>query len=73
MKEINAVNVGINERLCPHRDRIAKLSTAHLTLKKLQFIFELPARLKICLEQKSYAQAVDYYTKVSSDNHFMHS
>ena len=64
MRDINTVNVGINERLSPQRDRIAKLSAAHITLKKLQFIFELPTRLKLCLEQKSYGQAVDYYTKV---------
>lgn len=32
---------------------------------KIQFIFELPTRLKNCLDQESYAQAVKYYAKTS--------
>lgn len=34
-------------------------------LKKLQFLFELPSRLRLCVEKKSYEQAVEYYTKAS--------
>eukprot|EP00042_Codosiga_hollandica_P040062 m.341346 g.341346 ORF g.341346 m.341346 type:complete len:1284 (-) comp55763_c0_seq1:77-3928(-) len=65
MKGVNSVNTGINQRLCPQRDRIAKLSTARLTLKKLQFLLELPTRLKLCLEQKAYDQAVTYFSKAT--------
>ncbi|XP_059810888.1 vacuolar protein sorting-associated protein 51 homolog [Hypanus sabinus] len=38
----------------------------HALLRKLQFLFELPARLKKCVELEAYGQAVRYYTKARS-------
>ncbi|XP_006822428.1 vacuolar protein sorting-associated protein 51 homolog, partial [Saccoglossus kowalevskii] len=35
----------------------------------LQFLFELPARLKKCIEMKAYGQAVRYYTKARTVLH----
>jgi hypothetical protein len=35
-------------------------------LKKLQFLFELPARLRQCLDMKMYQQAVRYYAKAKN-------
>ena len=35
-------------------------------LKKLQFLFELPARLRQCLDMKMYDQAVRYYAKAKN-------
>lgn len=37
------------------------LSGVHTLLRKLQFLFELPARLNKCLELQAYAQAVRSY------------
>lgn len=34
------------------------ISGVHTLLRKLQFLFELPARLNKCLELQAYAQAV---------------
>ena len=41
----------------------------HLLLTKLQFLFELPARLQKCLETKSYIVAVHYYSKTKAVLH----
>lgn len=35
----------------------------HTLLRKLQFLFELPARLNKCLELQAYAQAVSSYRR----------
>lgn len=37
------------------------LTGVHCLLRKLQFLFELPARLNKCLELQAYAQAVRCY------------
>lgn len=37
------------------------ISGVHTLLRKLQFLFELPARLNKCLELQAYAQAVKSY------------
>ena len=53
----------IDDTLKPRRDRINKLAGGHLMLRRLQFLFELPARLRQCLEMDLLAQAVQYYAK----------
>ncbi|XP_050047028.1 vacuolar protein sorting-associated protein 51 homolog isoform X1 [Dermacentor andersoni] len=45
------------------REQMIKLSSTHSLLKKLQLLFELPPRLKACIENESYEEAVTYYTK----------
>lgn len=35
----------------------------HTLLRKLQFLFELPARLNKCLEMQAYAQAVNSHRR----------
>ncbi len=35
-------------------------------VKRLEFLFELPARLKRCLDMNATAQAVRYFTKANS-------
>jgi len=56
-----------------NRQQINKLSGVHSLLKKLQFLFELPARLKKCLEMGSYAAAVSYYTRTRAVlQHYQH-
>ncbi|XP_077447933.1 vacuolar protein sorting-associated protein 51 homolog [Stigmatopora argus] len=43
--------------------QITKLSGVHTLLRKLQFLFELPARLNKCLELQAYAQAVNFHQR----------
>jgi len=53
----------INTALQDKRTQISQLSGVHTLLHKLQFLFELPNRLKKCIEMKQYALAVRYYIK----------
>ena len=58
MQRITDFSDTINATLADKRHKIKKLSGVHGMLKKLQFLFELPARLNKCMEMGSYAQAV---------------
>ncbi|XP_019849380.1 PREDICTED: vacuolar protein sorting-associated protein 51 homolog [Amphimedon queenslandica] len=60
---IRSSSNSINEALSERKQQIAKLSSVHHLLKKLQFLFELPGRLNKCLERRAYSQAVNYYVK----------
>lgn len=63
----------INDELGPNRQKIQQLSNVHNSLKRLQFIFELPNRLQHCLNKGKYGQAVKYYSKASKLlNHYKH-
>jgi len=53
----------VNTALHEKRSHISQLSGVHTLLHKLQFLFELPNRLKKCMELKQYALAVRYYMK----------
>ncbi|CAO3690186.1 unnamed protein product [Rhizopus microsporus] len=53
----------INETLSPNRTKIQQLSTAHNSLKRLQFLFDLPSRLQHYLNRGKYLQAIQYYAK----------
>lgn len=53
----------VNTALHEKRSHIAQLSGVHTLLHKLQFLFELPNRLKKCIELKQFALAVRYYLK----------
>ncbi|XP_067656588.1 vacuolar protein sorting-associated protein 51 homolog [Haliotis asinina] len=63
MSAITEFSANISNTLQDRRQQITKLAGVHSLLKKLQFLFELPARLKKCIELKAYSQAVRYYTK----------
>ena len=63
MSAITAFNDKISNTLQDKRLQITKLSGVHSLLRKLQFLFELPSRLKKCVEMKHYSLAVRYYTK----------
>ncbi|XP_074642673.1 vacuolar protein sorting-associated protein 51 homolog isoform X2 [Tubulanus polymorphus] len=63
MESITEFSGRISTTLQDRRQQITKLAGVHILLKKLQFLFELPARLKKCIEMKAYSQAVRYYTK----------
>lgn len=63
MSSITEFSANISSTLQDRRQQITKLSGVHSLLKKLQFLFELPARLKKCIEMQAYSQAVRYYSK----------
>ncbi|GBB92397.1 hypothetical protein RclHR1_00200030 [Rhizophagus clarus] len=65
INNISNVASSANSALGLKRDKIRQLTGVHDLLKKIQFIFELPTRLKNCLDQESYVQAVRYYAKTS--------
>ncbi|XP_060911650.1 vacuolar protein sorting-associated protein 51 homolog [Labrus mixtus] len=58
MAAITDFSASISGTLQDQHTQITKLSGVHTLLRKLQFLFELPARLNKCLELQAYAQAV---------------
>lgn len=58
MAAITEFSARISGTLQDQHTQITKLSGVHTLLRKLQFLFELPARLNKCLELQAYAQAV---------------
>lgn len=66
VQSVSVLSSEINDAMHKNRQRIQKLSGVHSLLKKLQFLFELPTRLSRCLETKSYAAAVTYYSRTRS-------
>ncbi|KAM3869636.1 vacuolar protein sorting-associated protein 51 homolog [Diretmus argenteus] len=58
MAAITEFSACISGTLQDQHTQITKLSGVHTLLRKLQFLFELPARLNKCLELQAYAQAV---------------
>uniref|UniRef100_A0A8P4K400 Vacuolar protein sorting-associated protein 51 homolog n=1 Tax=Dicentrarchus labrax TaxID=13489 RepID=A0A8P4K400_DICLA len=58
MAAITEFSARISGTLQDQHAQITKLSGVHTLLRKLQFLFELPARLNKCLELQAYAQAV---------------
>lgn len=69
MAAITELNSNINLSMMANREKIEKLSSVHSVLQKLQFLFELPARLQKCLDMGAYAAAVSYYVKTKSVLH----
>ncbi|CAN6711570.1 unnamed protein product [Malus baccata var. baccata] len=55
-------NVGVNTSLSEKREHIEKLHRTHNLLRKVQFIYDLPARLGKCIKSEAYADAVKFYT-----------
>ncbi|KAK4351725.1 hypothetical protein RND71_031038 [Anisodus tanguticus] len=53
---------GVNTSLFEKREHIEKLHRTRNLLRKVQFIYDLPARLAKCIKSEAYADAVKYYT-----------
>ncbi|XP_030217459.1 vacuolar protein sorting-associated protein 51 homolog [Gadus morhua] len=58
MAAITEFSASISGTLQDQHTQITKLSGVHSLLRKLQFLFELPARLNKCVELQAYGQAV---------------
>ncbi|XP_077403121.1 vacuolar protein sorting-associated protein 51 homolog [Vanacampus margaritifer] len=63
MATITDFSARISGTLEDQHAQITKLSGVHTLLRKLQFLFELPARLNKCLELRAYAQAVSSHRR----------
>lgn len=63
MAAITEFSAKISGTLQDQHTQITKLSGVHTLLRKLQFLFELPARLNKCLELQAYAQAVSSHRR----------
>lgn len=53
----------ITDTLKDRREKIGRLSGTHALLKKLQFLFELPTKLKDCIAEDDLATGVKYYLR----------
>jgi hypothetical protein len=65
MREMGGSSALVNDHLQENRGKIEKLVGVKRLLLKLEFLFELPLRLKRSMELDAHAQAVRYYTMVS--------
>lgn len=63
MSQIATFANSISSNLQDRRQQITKLSNIHELLKNLQFLFDLPTKLKSSVEEKNYSLAVKYYAK----------
>ncbi|XP_024887025.1 vacuolar protein sorting-associated protein 51 homolog [Temnothorax curvispinosus] len=61
MESITSFSEQISSTLHGTRQQIAKLSSVHTLLKKLQFLFKLPGNLKDKINEEKYAEAVQDY------------
>ncbi|KAK2575387.1 hypothetical protein KPH14_001051 [Odynerus spinipes] len=61
MDSITSFSEQISSTLQGTRQQIARLSSVHTLLKKLQFLFKLPGNLKERMNEENYAQAVQDY------------
>ena len=59
MSNITKFSSEISDKLRGGRQEVARLSSAHATLQKLQFVLELPDKLKHNIEEGRAGQAVD--------------
>ncbi|KAG8663599.1 vacuolar protein sorting-associated protein 51 homolog isoform X2 [Manihot esculenta] len=53
---------GVNTSLFEKREHIEKLHHTRNLLRKVQFIYDLPARLGKCIKSEAYGDAVRFYT-----------
>ena len=58
MASISEFSGKISSTLQDRRQQINKLSNVHSLLRKLQFLFELPAKLNKCIQAGAYGQVV---------------
>ncbi|XP_031260097.1 vacuolar protein sorting-associated protein 51 homolog [Pistacia vera] len=62
IKSVQSRSDGVNSSLFEKREHIEKLHRTRNLLRKVQFIYDLPARLGKCIKSEVYADAVRFYT-----------
>ncbi|KAJ3014087.1 Vacuolar protein sorting-associated protein 51 [Thoreauomyces humboldtii] len=65
MTKINDSSAKIDGDLAAERARLHQLTGVDNLLKKLHFVFELPTRLRQCVDRQQYGQAVRHYARVA--------
>ena len=63
MAAITKQSARVSDSLRDRRQRTAQLAATHGLLKKMEFLFELPEKLKECIADKDYALGVKYYVR----------
>lgn len=63
MAAITKQSARVSDSLRGRRQRTAQLAATHGLLKKMEFLFELPEKLKECIADKDYALGVKYYVR----------
>ncbi|XP_076029768.1 vacuolar protein sorting 51 [Oratosquilla oratoria] len=63
MTKITDSSTSITSALQDRRDNISKLLGVHSTLKKLEFLFQLPQKLGECIEEGNFSAGVRYYVQ----------
>jgi hypothetical protein len=58
---ISSTSADINTKMATKRDKVDKLVRLRDLLKKLEFLFELPARLNQSIELEAYSRAAKYF------------
>ncbi|OAF68861.1 Vacuolar protein sorting-associated protein 51 [Intoshia linei] len=61
--ESTTFSAQIGSRLDKHRQEVNEKANSYSMLKKLQFLLELPSKLKNFIDSKLFYQAVTYYNK----------
>ncbi|KAI5067947.1 hypothetical protein GOP47_0016292 [Adiantum capillus-veneris] len=64
LEKVTAVRTksdGVNASLFERRERIEELNGTRGLLRKVQFVFDLPKRLRKCLKTEAYTDAVRFY------------
>lgn len=65
VEKTGTTSARLNTSLADNRSRIEQLVGVRGLIGKLEFLFQLPARLRSCLELGTYQQAVKYYRAAS--------
>ena len=55
----------VNSKLGAHREQIEQLHGVRNLIKKLQAVFDLPQRLRTCIDRNAIALAVRYYARAA--------
>ena len=63
MAAITKQSARVSDNLRERRQKTAQLAAQHGLLKKMEFLFELPERLKECIADKDYTLGVKYYVR----------
>jgi hypothetical protein len=66
VKQISEKSVSISGAFAGKRAKIRELGSRHNLLKKLQFVFELPTRLKSSMNHGAFADGARYYFRTAS-------
>jgi len=73
MTNITSFSAQVSDKLRSRRQEVSRLASAHATLQKLQFVLELPNKLKECLAEGRPDEAVRCYLKAGvALEHYRH-